>query len=286
MKFGTPISLSAAALVLSLLATSSASAVAPPGPADPQSAPAVPDASARRLQTEAEAISTDAKASGQTDAQTKWGEQFDRLASQVFDEYPDDFSFAEVVRPGSARVGFIGEAPPEAKKALGQLEGVRIVENTGFTELGVNEDVQRVLELARKQAMDVGNGYASVDVSLKIIEVGFDDVNATEKSQSDAYMRSLAAQIEKAASTLDLQSGFSVTVTPSTEAVVSTEAFDGGWLLQEPDGTPNCTMAFPIAKNNSSAAGLLTAGHCKGTGNYRRGGKRLQLPDGRFAVHH
>lgn len=229
--------------------------------------PAVPDPTEQVAIGTQEALKQDAATSSTTVDQLEWQVEFGEFLTELKLRYPDEYSYAVAdVDHATAEVWFKGSVPADALTNSEKLPGITVQGDTGFSETELNEDVALVLREVQEVNSTMGNGYASGDPANRTIQVGFDSANTANRSAAD--LGDTAKSVEDAVLTLsDRPTDFAVSVKASSEPVVEPEDFDGGWLLQV-GGNPHCTMSFPIAKNGSSAAGLLTAGHCEGTGTY------------------
>ncbi|WP_166376017.1 S1 family peptidase [Aeromicrobium phragmitis] len=197
-----------------------------------------------------------------TSDQLAWQNEFSELVTSYSMDAERKYSYSEIVAPRDAVLAFGEVAPADLQKRLTMLGGrVKVVEHTGFTELEIEAAASRAAQVIIEHGAT--SAVAVPDARDRTITLSYSGVtqDSTElqRAQSAIENEVLGDELENA--------GFLLQFKHSGTEVFEADNFDGGWGLVY-GGNVVCTMSFPVRRNSSTALGLLTAGHCPGTGTY------------------
>lgn len=195
-----------------------------------------------------------------------WTVTFNIVATDVAERFPDDFSEA-VINPDktSGTLSFRGPAPTGALPLIESVGGVSVVENTGYTNIMVQEAAASALHEA-SASLGVSSGLSSYrDGAAHVITVAIGESEgetqwAGDETPPPVGPDEIADLKERLDEVVPLPPLFDIVVVVSGR-VSSTEAVDSGRNLG------GCTTSFPVKRTNGPELGIMTAGHCAGTGS-------------------
>lgn len=192
---------------------------------------------------------------------------FTLLHSRIAEAFPDDFTRSLTDDKGTHSIWFKEAVPSEAAKWSAAVDGVVLIPGAGYSGRELEEYTSRLLAAHSTDA--------SVQISIVITPVEAEQlIHVTfGPGYGDATVpdtRAVQASMQEFASSNPPPSDFRVQFTSVDQQIATPEAPHGG---RQFDFVYNgswkyCTGGFPIKRNGGSELGVLTAGHCGGTGNY------------------
>ncbi|QYF73986.1 S1 family peptidase [Cryobacterium sp. PAMC25264] len=189
-----------------------------------------------------------------------WQSDFNVATTELAVAFPEDFAEAVINDDSvSGWIGFRSATPEGAMPLLDKLTSVTIQENMGYSAVEVDTSASDLL----RQAETFRGGFDQVVVFREGATQTFEIRFGSESGNEAGNEASRGVQVEESLTADEiLPPNFGVNVESSNEDLISTEASNGGLSLG------GCTTAFPIKRNGGAELGLLTAGHCPGTGTY------------------
>lgn len=212
----------------------------------------IPDERRKQLawQAEQEGISLDAAIE-----KYAWQSPLAYLVNEIREEFPGDFAGARIEDDLSAWIAFSGVAPADAITSIRAFpRAVRIIENRGFTEAGLD----RRLEVVHRSVMnndrvesaistyDIATGRLTVDIALENAEsTPAEKAAVLDLLRADFPIGSVSNSGTSAGVDLNIVSSI-----PGGE-----DASIGGGVHI------GCTAGF-VLEHSSGTRNLSTAGHC------------------------
>jgi len=204
-----------------------------------------------------------------TQDELEWSVEFARVATHVKNAYPDDFSYAGLADDYvGAYIAFAGAVPDGLAEAIGGVSRVELIADAGFTRDDLLDYQGGILRSVTPEGVD--GAFAVVvdnDPLRRVFDVTISGVEGFESSDagaaSSAQLAGIEEDIVRFVASAPPPAGFAVTVLPAERPVAGFEWEDGGRSL-----AGVCTGAFPVKRNAGPELGILTAGHCPGTGSY------------------
>lgn len=195
------------------------------------------------------------------ESDTEWVNEFNTLATELEEGFPDDFAASEIAPDhASGWIGFRAGVPEAAAEAAEGITGVEWREGLGYSAKAVTETITEILQITTDQ---IGPGasvvvYQEGNARHLVVQVG----PATDED-AGVFAPTELHSIKDAVSRLGAELKFSTAVGIFSSPVTEPQAFDGGRVV-----AGVCTGSFPIKRNGGPELGILTAGHCPGTGSY------------------
>lgn len=189
-----------------------------------------------------------------------WWVAFAMAVDKLRAEYPEDFS-AWGVNPDqrSGTVWFVGAVPEGVSDRFAGIGGVTLRGDYGVKEIVYQ---QFASDLHRELTEHLGSlatfsTYADDDRRAIVVEYGRSVAGAPVTKRT-------ASLIEQATGALALPTGFAVEYVPMDVSLIAApELLHGARVIADV-----CTGAFPVKRKGGNELGILTAGHCPGTGSY------------------
>ena len=198
-----------------------------------------------------------------------WQSPLAHLVNEIRLAYPDDFAGARIEDDLTAWIAFSGTAPAEAATSIQAFpRAVRIIENRGFTEAGLEQRLNTVHNSVINNdnidtaisTYDIASGLLTVEATLKNSEATPDDkASVIDLLQADLPVGNVAST----GITEDVHFNI-VTSTPGG----GDEDVTGGMKLS------TCTTGF-VLEHTSGKRHISTAGHC---------GNNQRLIDGNISI--
>ena len=190
--------------------------------------------------------------------ESRWQERFNIVATQLEFDHPEEFGGAEINADGrSGWIGFADEPPVTALDVIHQLPEVEVRSGMGFTMREADEFGRVLFNTATSEVGDAASVtvYREGNATEYLVVVGPSTPGSTVAPEVVDRVRDLATTMRSGVLTA------AVVVVP--EPVAISEVFDGGRVVAN-----TCTGSFSIKRNGGPELGVLTAGHCPGTGAY------------------
>lgn len=211
----------------------------------------------------ADALVQDSQEMKISTVQLQWEIDFATIITDFSLRYPDMYAYSEILGDRQAHVALTKPASQELKESLHLLGGeIVISEDSEFSEREVASATVEVVELVAQEVESYTSILAVPDPRGLTMSVAYSENPGTE-SGFRANSRDVASMVEASGG---IVSDFEISVEKVEQEAYARFSFDGGWAIAS--GNSLCTMAFPVKRNGTGAAGLLTAGHCPGTGSY------------------
>lgn len=192
-----------------------------------------------------------------------------RIATIAEDRFPDEFAYAGMADDSkSGYLVFRGAVPSEIRREIPDGVSIALIADAGFT---MRELSSYAADLSRSADTPI-SGAVSVLVNPKpadrrfIVSIGRAELeqDSTRKGVGDEQdIDQIAEEIRDFVDEVPPPSSFAVEVEADLQDVSQPEAEGGGRVL-----AGSCTGAFPVKRNQGPELGILTAGHCPGTGSY------------------
>lgn len=193
-----------------------------------------------------------------------WYNQFNILASQLEEENIADFAYSIVHSDGAGAIHFRADVPQAARDRVRDVPGVTLVAGAGFGNRELEDFVAGLVNagasIAHERRLSIA---ASPDQLAKSIDVAIGPAPVERPGGSQQDFDEARDAILTFASAHDPFNVFDIRFESADTPVAVTEAYDGGRVL-----AGVCTGSFSIKKNGGPELGVLTAGHCPGTGSY------------------
>lgn len=192
---------------------------------------------------------------------------FALLHSRIAEAFPDDFTRSLTDETGTQTIWFKGAVPPEAAEWSAAVEGVVLVPDAGYSGRELEEYTSRLLAARPTDASDRISIVVTPVEAEQLIHVtfgpGYGDATVPDAGATQASM-------EKFLSSNPPPDDFRVQFASVDHQIATPEAPHGGRQFDfvYTGSWWSCTGGFPIKRNDGPELGVLTAGHCGGTGNY------------------
>lgn len=193
-----------------------------------------------------------------------WYNEFNILASRIEEENIADFAYSIVHSDGAGAIHFRADVPQSALDLVRDTPGVTLVAGAGFGNRELEDFVAGLVNagasIAHERRLSIA---ASPDQVAKSIDIAIGPAPVEQPGGRPQDLDEARDAILTFASAHDLSSVFDIRFESVDAPVAVTEAYDGGRVL-----AGVCTGSFSIKKNGGPELGVLTAGHCPGTGSY------------------
>ena len=190
------------------------------------------------------------------------------LHSRIAAAFPDEFT-RSLTSGAEHTIWFKEAVPAEAAEWSAALKKVVLIPNAGYSQRELEEYASRLLAAA---------GPVEAKSQTSIVVAPLHDERTIHVTIGPSSMSAKSEDVSAVRTSIDAfvaantpPSGFKVAIANVEAVVASPEvAPDGGrsFSFQYAGDWHICTGAFPIKNTFGPHLGILTAGHCGGTGNY------------------
>lgn len=192
------------------------------------------------------------------------------LVNEIRQDYPNDFAGARIEDDLSAWIAFSGTAPAGAVSSIRAFpRAVRIIENRGFTEAGLNQRLHSVHDsvMANDKVETALSTYDLATGQLEVTVAVEDSVDtpAQKKGLLDLLRTELPVGSVANVGTSDVNLNIVSDMMGGDESNIR-----GGTHLT------TCTAGF-VLENSNGDRNISTAGHCSNTQTLRDGSAQITL---------
>ena len=254
--------LTVVALVAALTISASSPALANSNFAD------TPPPAAQPSEGESEPQISEENATGD---EVAWVNDFNIIATQISVAYEGEFAVAEVLpNLQSGWIGFKNAVPDDISDTIRNNPQIELRENLGYSEIDAQETISEIVDVAVENLGETTNviaGQSGADPLIEV-EVGFPDLDKSPRrdpsaTDGDAAIEAIQEEVQELADrfNFDLDLKYTEGLTYGEEAHTA-----GGKIKNNGSSSVLYSTAFPVKQKNGSGIGVLTAGHCPGSG--------------------